>query len=385
MDISDLKIGIESTYIPPFENNIRMTKTYEKDGFDSLWLMDHIMNWVPDAIWTPEITSLATYQKRPHDLYNVFPVMAIIASNTKKVSIGTTVTEIFRHPPSLLAHIIITLDHLSKGRIILGIGAGEKENIVPYGIKWDKPFSKLEEAIKIIKLLWREDKKVDFNGEFWKLKDAVLSLKPYKKRKAPPIWIGAHGPRMLDMTGRLGDGWLPFNLNPKKYRERLEIIQASAKKAGRSLEEITPAIEVCLIIDEKQEECEKLVKSPIVKNWMLAVDDKTYKEYGISHPLGDNFIGIRDFIPTRYDKKTLMEAYDKVPVEMCKDFYLVGTLDDIIEKFEDYVKIGAKHIVIANTTTTCDLHKLQSSYDCIKKVLDYFKDSSPKLVQKIEA
>ncbi len=380
MDISDLKIGIENSYTPPFENNLRMTKTYEKDGFDSLWFSDHIMSWIPDAIWTPDITSLASYLRSPHDSYNVFPVMAVIASNTKRVNIGTAVTEIFRHPPSLLAHMIITLDHISKGRMILGIGAGEAENLIPYGIEWEKPFSRLEEAIKIIKLLWRKSKKVDYDGKFWKLKDAVLSLRPIKKRRAPPIWIGAHGPKMLEMTAKLGDGWLPFALNPKRYKECLEIIHTSAKKEGRNIDEITPAIELSLIIDEKQEECEKLVKSPIVKNWMLALDDKIYKEYSISHPFGDNFKGVTDYIPNRYDKKALLEAYDKIPIKMCKDFYLAGTPEDIIEKIEEYAKIGAKHIIILNYTIMCDIQKFQSSYNCIKKVLDYFKEEKLKVV-----
>ncbi len=384
MDISDLKIGMENSYTPPFENNLKRTKTFEKDGFDSLWFSDHIMSWWPDAIWTPDIINLASLLKSPHDSYNLYPVMAIVASNTKKVKIGTSVTEIFRHPPSLLAHMIITLDHISKGRITLGIGAGEKENIVPYGIKWEKPFSRLEEAIKIIKLLWRKDKKVDFDGKFWKLKDAVLSLKPIKKNRAPPIWIGAFGPKMLELTGKIGDGWLPFNLNSRRYKDSLEKIQTSAKNHGRNPEEITPGNELCLIIDEKHDECDKMVDSPLVKNQMLTLQDEIFREYGISHPFGDNFHGGLDYIPTRYDKKTLMEAYDKIPTEMCKDFFVVGTPDDIIGKFEEYAKIGAKHIVIVNYTIMCDLRKFQSSYNCIKKVLDYFKDSSPKIVQKIE-
>jgi len=113
MDISNVKIGIYNVYFPPFEGSIANTKNYEKAGFDSLWVPDHIMSWYPDAIWNPDFVNVASVLKNPHDLYNVFPVMAIIANSTKKVRIGTAVTEIFRHHPALLAHIIITLDHIS--------------------------------------------------------------------------------------------------------------------------------------------------------------------------------------------------------------------------------------------------------------------------------
>ena len=69
-----------------------------------------------------------------------------------------------------------------------------------------------------------------------------------------------------------------------------------------------------------------------------------------------------------------MEAYEKIPLQMSKDYYLNGTPEDLIEKVEKYIKIGAKHIVLFDCTAVCDVYKLQNSSLCIKKVLDYFKD-----------
>jgi phthiodiolone/phenolphthiodiolone dimycocerosates ketoreductase len=373
MDISDVKIGIADLHIPPFENTIRKSKMYEKDGFDSLWTPDHIMWWYPDAIWTPDFVNVASFLRNPHDVYNVFPVLSIMAHNTKNVHIGTGVTETFRHHPALLAHLIITLDHISKGRIILGIGPGERENITPYGIKWENPVSRLEESIKIIKLLWKKDKKIDFNGKFWKLNDAVLSLKPYKRNKAPPIWVGAHGPKMLELTGKLGDGWLPFNLGLENYKKSLEKVQTHAKSEGRNIDEITPSIMLSVITDDNRDECNKLLETPLSKNQILTTSHEFFQSYGITHPLGDDFNGLIDYIPTKYDKETIMKAYDKISLKMCQDYYLNGTPDDIIQKLEKYIKLGAKHIILSDTTGACDLNKTQSSYLCIKKVLDYFK------------
>ncbi len=383
MDISDLKIGIDNTFYPPFEANVKRTKNYEKMGFDSLWFVDHIMNWFPDAIWTPELVNMASIMKNPHDLYNVFPTMTIVANNTKKVKIGTAVTETFRHHPAQLAHMIITLDHFSKSRIILGIGAGERENVVPYGIEWEKPVSRLAESIEIIRLLWKEEKKVDFDGKFWKLKDAVLSLKPYRKKKPPPIWIGAHGPIMLALTGKIGDGWFPFNLNLKEYKDGIKKIHESAKNHQRDQDEITPAIELLVITDENQEECDRMVTQPLIKNQMLAMKDEAFREYGISHPLGDNFYGALDYIPTRYDRKTLLDAYEKISLQMCKDYAISGTPDEVIGKIEEFAKIGAKHIVIFDFTPVADINKLLKSTDCVKKVLEYFKEEKSRVLEPI--
>ena len=127
------------------------------------------------------------------------------------------------------------------------------------------------------------------------------------------------------------------------------------------------------ITDESREECDRMLAAPLAKNQLLAGSKEHFEPYGISHPLGDNFRGIYDFIPTKYDKKTLMEAYEKIPLEMSKDYYLNGTPEELIEKVEKYIKIGAKHIVFFDTTTVCDVYKMQSSALCIKKVLDYFK------------
>ncbi|TFF90014.1 MAG: LLM class flavin-dependent oxidoreductase [Promethearchaeota archaeon] len=373
MDINDIKIGTEASFIGSFEKGISSIKRIEAIGYDSIWFADHLMGWTPDSIWTPELISAAEFQKSPHIFHDAFSVMAVAAWNTNQIKMGTSVTETFRRHPAVLAQTLLTQDHISKGRVILGIGAGEGENVIPYGIKWESPAKRLEEAIKIIKLLWRSDKKVSYDGKFWKLKDAVLSLKPYEENKYPPIWTAAHGPKMLDITGRLADGWLPAYSDPTSYKERLNKIKNSAKKAGRNPEDITPGLFTYLIIDEDHNVCDELLNSAVVKNQMLTMPPSLYEEYGVKHPFGDNFYGLLDYIPTRYDQNTILEAIDKIPAEMCGDNILHGTSDEVISKIEKYAKAGLKHIVFYNTTYLADITKIKSSFSSMKKVLNYFK------------
>ncbi len=374
MDIDDLKIGREGTFVPPFKSNINTIKNYEKYGYDSIFFADHILNWIPESIWTPEITDLANVYNSPHLIYEVFSMMTVAALNTKKIRLGTGVTETFRRQPAVLAQTILTLDELSRGRVILGIGTGEKENTVPYGIKWESPVGRLEEAIKIIKKLWKSDKKFDYDGKFWKLKNAILRLKPFKKGKFPPIWIAAHGPRMLDITGRLGDGWLPILIKPDPYKEKLNIIRNSAKKVGRNPDEITPALIVCIIVDEEREEVDKMLESPITKNNLLPLYNEDFKKYGMSHPLGENIDRTLEYIPTYYDKKSMLEILEKIPTQMCRDFYLNGTPDEIIGQIEEYAKVGVKHIVLFNVSLLCGLKYIPRSNKCMKNIIEYFKN-----------
>lgn len=274
----------------------------------------------------------------------------------------------------MLAQTFLTLDELSRGRVILGIGTGEKENTIPYGIKWEKPVDRLEEAIIIIKRLWESDKNVNYDGQFWKLKNAILRLTPFKKGKFPPIWIAARGPRMLDITGRFGDGWLPIFLKPEIYKEKLSILRKSAQKAGRDTNEIIPAIIVGILTDEEREEVDKMLENPITKNNLIPLHHEDFKVYGLSHPLGENVDGTIEFIPTNYDKKSMLEILEKIPTKMCRDFYLNGTPEDIIDHIEKYAKVGVKHIILFNVSIFCGLKYIPSSNKCMRKIIEYFKN-----------
>ena len=382
MDVGDIEIGTMSAFVPPFDKGIETIKKIEDAGYDSAWWLDHLMGWVPESIWTPDVVELAAFQESPHVFFETLCTLAVAAWNTEKILLGPSVTEAFRRHPAMLAQAFLTLDHISKGRVILGIGAGEGENVIPYGIEWNKPVSRLEESIKIIRLLWESNRKVDFDGKFWRLKDAVLGLEPYEEGKYPPIWIGAHGPKMLEMTGRLGNGWLPAILDVDFYKDGLRMIRESAKKAGRNPDEITPALWSYAVLDEDHSECHRMLETPLAKNYMLTLPSEVFKRYGIQHPLGENFYGLLDYIPTRIDRKTALEALEKIPRKMCEDYYLHGTPDEITSQIERLGKAGMRHIVLCNMTFFFDVHKVRSSFQCMKKVLEYFKGqrSKPKIL-----
>ena len=185
--------------------------------YHSIWLNDHMVSFWPDSIWTPEFTDLATVSPSPHRLLDGLAVTSTVAGLTKNVPIATSVVDTVRRHPSLLAQTALTIGHLSRGRFILGVGSGETENIVPYGFDFSKSVSRFEEALKVIRLLWESDGPVDFTGQFYKLHHARLDTEPFEGR-FPKIWVGAGGPRMLDITGRYADGWWSLAIySPEEY------------------------------------------------------------------------------------------------------------------------------------------------------------------------
>lgn len=133
---------------------------YDSGRYHSIWLPDHMVSFWPDSIWTPEFTDLATVSPSPHRHLDAMAVAGAAAAMTKKVPIATSVVDTVRRHPAMLAQTAITLDHLSGGRFILGLGSGETENTVPYGFDFAKPVSRFEEALQVIKLLWESDGQV---------------------------------------------------------------------------------------------------------------------------------------------------------------------------------------------------------------------------------
>ncbi len=153
--------------------------------YHSIWLPDHMVSFWPDSLWTPEFTDLATASPSPHRHLDGMAVAAAAAVLTSNVSLATSVVDTVRRHPALLAQSALTVDHLSRGRFILGLGSGETENIVPYGFDFAKPVSRFEEALQVIRLLWESHGPVDFDGRFYRLEHARLDTEPYGGGDSP--------------------------------------------------------------------------------------------------------------------------------------------------------------------------------------------------------
>jgi len=158
---------------------------------------------------------------------------------------------------------------------------------------------------------------------------------------------------------------LPATPDVDFYKGGLGIIRESAKKAGRNPEEITPALWAYAVLDEDHDECLRMLETPLAKNYMLTLPNEVFERYGTQHPFGENFYGLIDYIPTRYNRKTMLDALEK--------YYLQGTPDEIIGQIEKFAKVGMKHMVLCNMTFFFDVRKMGSSFNCMKKVVKYFK------------
>lgn len=197
------------------ELTIQRAVTAEQLGLDLVGVQDH------------------PYQRRYLDTLSL---LAFIAARTERIRLTPDVANLPLRPPAVLAKAAATIDVLSAGRFELGLGAGGFwEAIVAMGAPSRSPRASvdaLEEAIAVIRLMWSGEPVVEFEGDHYRIK----GLKPGPVPAHPiGIWLGAYGPRMIRLTGRLADGWLPSvpRLPLDEIPERRRALEEAAHEAGR--------------------------------------------------------------------------------------------------------------------------------------------------------
>jgi phthiodiolone/phenolphthiodiolone dimycocerosates ketoreductase len=298
--------------------------------FDSIWAMDHTN--VPQ--WKNAIVN------------DAWLLLAAIGALTTKVELGTCVTDAIRRHPSTIALSTVTLDRLTNGRGMLGIGAGEAQNVVDFGIEFSKPVTKLKEQLEVIEKLFHSDpdNRVDFTGQYYKLDNACLQAKSIRKPR-PPIYIAAGAPKTLELCARYGDGWIPIGYTPELFKVHANVIQEHAKNADRDLSNFQFANDVDVYFTDDGEEAWNKMRN--------AVKVSLYKpELLKAHNLAqDSEFDFRKYF-TEYamNKPELMEqmkkAALKIPDSVARSAIGVGKPDEVIEMLERFIKAGTNHFII---------------------------------------
>ncbi len=342
-------VGTAGTIYPPAERIARNARRAEEKGYASIWWPDHLMGWHPESLWDPELTPLARSIQSPHAYVDAVAAIAVASTATEKILLGTAVAEAVRRHPAMLAQEFLTLQHFARGRVVLGIGAGEGENILPYGLDFSKPVTRLEEAVEIIRAFFANVGPIDYRGARFSLHKAVVGLAPFEGRP-PPVWIAAHGPRMLDLCGRLGDGWIPTALPKEEYAAKLARVRASAAHSGRPEGAITAAMFAYCAPAPDHETAHRILHNPLVKCFCMALGAERFSEAGYEHPLGPGSYGLLDFVPAGMTREQATALVDAIPFEVVHEFVWHGTAEEIFESAVEYAEAGLEHLVLWNVS-----------------------------------
>lgn len=346
-----LELSAMGAVRPPAETALAAARRREDQGFDAVWWADHLLHWFPSSIWTPDLVpQAAAGQRSPHVWFDPVPIVAAAAGVTSAIRLGIGVTDLVRRHPASLAQTALTLDHLSGGRFLLGVGSGEALNLAPFGIPNARPLGRLEEGLEVMRLLMSSDEPVDFRGDHFTLEGASIGLPPFGDRP-PPVWIAAHRPRGLRLAGAHGDGWLPLATDPDEYSRMLALVRAAAAAAGRDEDALTAGLYARVVVAPTRDEALAAIDGSLLLRFIaLTRPSEAFEARGAEHPLGAGAFGLTSFLPTSQGREEALRLAAAVPLDVLRDTVIHGTPDDVASALGVFVDRGARHVQLTNMT-----------------------------------
>jgi len=287
--------------------------------------------------------------------YNTFTLLGVIARETHSVQLGTGIANVFSRSPALLGISAVTLDALSKGRTILGLGVSSPPLVERWhGMEYDEPLRRLRETIEILHDLF-EDGAVDYDG-------SIFNVGPYSagfdlKRDAVPIFTAALGPTSRKLTGEYADGWLPMFVPKSSLTGQVVQMRETARAAGRDEDAVAvaPMIPTAVANNEQCNDAEDRVRRHLAKEMAMGYNS-VVDRYGFGNPADIALELWRDG-----DREGAAAAISQ---EMLAEFTIHGTPDECRDQLEAYRADGVTHPIIWPT--------LEDDLDDVERTIETF-------------
>ncbi|MDP6605424.1 MAG: LLM class F420-dependent oxidoreductase [Dehalococcoidia bacterium] len=219
-------------YIFPTDYSIapaELGQAMEERGFESVFFTEH--THIPAGRITPYAVS-EELPREYHDVLDPFVALAAVAAVTERLRLGTGVCLVVEHHPITLAKTVATLDVVSGGRVLLGVGAGwNREEMANHCTDPSRRFKLMRERIEAMKRIWTEDE-ASYHGEFVDF-DPIWQWPKPVQRPHPPVLLGNNPRNALRRVVRYADGWMPMSVDPDTFPDRIQELNEMADEAGR--------------------------------------------------------------------------------------------------------------------------------------------------------
>ncbi|MEM4311502.1 MAG: 5,10-methylenetetrahydromethanopterin reductase [Nitrososphaerales archaeon] len=330
------KFGLEFVPMEYPLKTVLYAQLAERENFDYLWITDH-------------------YNNR-----NVYVILSSIALNTNRIRFGPGVTNPYLIHPVITAQIIASLNELAPNRIMLGIGAGDKATLDMILGDRPKPLESIREAVTIIRSLLTENR-VEFSGKAFNVKSARFNFKVEGKI---PIFIGAQGPKMLELASSMGDGVLVNFSHPLDFERAMSSIKKGLEMVNKSIENLEVVAATSLSLDEDEKKAYKAA-IPAVSFIVAGASEEILTSHNIDL---DKAKAIREALI----KAKWKDAFSNVSEDMVDAFSIAGKPNKVIERLSELFKLGV-NTVIAGTPIGPNV---KNSIELLsRKVMTYFKAS----------
>lgn len=266
------------------EESLKRAPLVEALGFDSAWAGEHIFFYGPTS--------------------DAIASMAFMAATTSRITVGSSAVILPLRPPAVVAKALATIDILSGGRTVLGIGVGGEypREFVACGVPVEERGPRTNEAIGVLRRLWTEAE-VTHQGRFYQMEG--VTLQPPPVQRPIPIWVAGRSEAALRRAGRLGDGYMPYLFTPDRYREAVAEVRGHAEAAGRDPDALAWSIYQFICVADSHERAREMASQDLTQ---------------------------------RYS-----QPFDRIVDRYC----VLGTPEECRRRLEEYIDAGVRHFIFA--------------------------------------
>jgi 5,10-methylenetetrahydromethanopterin reductase len=268
-----------------------------------------------------------------------YPTLAAIAQATTTLKMGPGIMNAFTDTPAAMASFYCTLNEISDGRAVLGIGPGDLSTLPKLSIQPEKPVARLEEAIAVIRKLCAGEEVTLPDNQFFKYQGAKLTgVNLPDKKKGVPIYVGAQGPKVLELAGKVGDGALINASNPKDFAIAIPIIKKAADAVGKKNFDVGAYTAMSIDLSEKKaRNAAKIVAAFIAAG--------SPPELLTRHGLDLNNVAKIKAALSKFDFKTVGELVGDKEIDA---FTIAGTPEMVKHKCDELTKAGVTQIIFGS-------------------------------------
>ncbi|HEY4871777.1 MAG TPA: LLM class F420-dependent oxidoreductase [Candidatus Dormibacteraeota bacterium] len=309
-----MKLGLNLPYEGSlaFSEAVELAQRAEALGFESVWM--------PEAYGTDAVS-----------------ILGALAARTQRIQLGTGIVNVFSRTPALLAQTAATLDLISGGRFILGLGTSGHQVVTGWhGMAFDRPLLRMRETIAIVRQVLRRDRLV-YEGQVFHL-DRGLKLLAHPVRDTVPIYLATLTPGGLRLTGELADGWIPTLFSPAHMDLFRPELEAGARIAGRSLDSLAIAPHVPVSIDDDAARAREALK-PWVALYVGGMGSKSknfYNDLVRQYGFADDARTLQEL----YLGGKQLEAIRRVPDALVDAISIAGPVSYVRERLEVWASAG---------------------------------------------
>lgn len=294
-------------------------------------------------------------------------ILAWVAAQTEHIDIGSAVFQIPARTPTMTAMTAATLDSLSGGRFRLGLGvSGPQVSEGWHGVPFKAPLARTREYVDIVKLALSRQR-VAYDGEHFTLPlpggpGKQLKLTVHPLREHIPLYIAAVGPKNLELTGRIADGWLAVFLSPQYVGEQLASIEAGRKQVGKDLTGFDVVPTVPVVVDDDLERAADQIRwyAALYIGGMGSRDQNFYNQLACRMGFADAAARVQEL----YLAKEHRNAAEAVPFEFIDSTSLIGSPQRIADRMKDFAAAGVTTLSVSSFAANQD-QRLAALSTCI--------------------